>query len=206
MWVVVVSSLVREGRKLSRGCARLVGPVPCVIDWRGKSTKDSLALLGEGVSVGVLVAHHNDSIAVDAELLAETSVARLKVVDLAIELVHSVSVFTDHVSVPLNLQIVSVNVLIVLAALLSRVVDSVLEAGDRLTEGFSSNKHVTGLGNLELVSVLTEESSIGVESINSLMKIRGGWVGWRSRLVATVMLMTLVIVIEMFVEIRSVFS
>lgn len=197
---------MRERRKLSGCLARLFRPVPCVLDWRGKSFKDGLALLGKSVSVGVLVAHHNDSLAVDAELLAEASVARLKVVDLAVELVHSVSVFTDHVSIPLDLQIVSVNVLIVLAAFLSRVVDSVLEAGDRLTEGFSSNKHVTGLGNLELVSVLTEESSIGVKSINSLMKIRGGWVGWGSRLVTTVMLMIRVIVIVMIVEIRSVFS
>lgn len=197
---------MREGRKSSRRWARNVGPVPHEIDWRGKVLEDGCALLGESVSVGVLVAHHNNSIAVDAELLAQASVARLKVVDLAIELVHSVSVFIDHASVIFNLQIVPVNVLVVLAALLSCVVDSVLEAGDRLTEGFGSNKHVTGLGNLELVSVFTEESSISVESINSLMKIRSCWVGWGSSLIATVMRVLVVIVIVMLVEIGSVFT
>ena len=108
--------------------------------------------------------------------------------DLAIELVHSVSVFRDHISVLLNLRVVLENVCVVLAAFLSCVVNAILEAGNRLTKGFSSNKHVASLGDLELISVLAEESSIGVKGINSLMKIWGSRVGRRSRLIATVVL------------------
>ena len=126
--------------------------------------------------------------------------------DLAIELVHSVSVVRDHISVRLNLQVVPVNVLVVLAAFLSCVVNAILEAGNRLTKGFSSNKHVAGLGDLELISVLAEESSIGVKGINSLMKIWGGRVGRRSRLIATVVLVFGITVVKVIVNFGMVFT
>lgn len=175
-----------------RSVARNIWPVPCIIHWLTEILHDLLALLRQSVGVGVLVAHHDNAFTVDAEFETESRVARLKVVHLAIKLVHSVSVFRDLISVPLNLQVVSVNVLVIFTAFLPCVVDAILEAGNRLAKGFSSNKHVASLGNLELISVLTEESSIGVKCIDSMMKIRGGRVGRRSCLVATVMLVLLV--------------
>ena len=61
---------MRERRKRFRSAARNSGPVPCVIDRLSEPAKDCLALLGKLLSVGVLVAHHDDSFAVDAELEA----------------------------------------------------------------------------------------------------------------------------------------
>ena len=206
MWVVVVGLLVRERRQRFRSLARILRPVPCVIDRLTEILHDLLALLGHSVGVGVLMAHHDDTFTVHAELDAESRVASLDVVNLAIEFVHSISVFSDHISVVGNLKVVSVNVLIILAALLPCVVDAILEPGNRLTKGFSSNKHVSGLGNLELISVLAEESSISVKSIDSLMKIRGGRVGRRSCLVAAVVLVIRIVVVEMLIKIRSVFT
>ena len=99
-----------------------------------------------------------------------------------------------------------INVLIVLATFLSCVVDTVLEACDRLAEGFSSNKHISSLGDLELISVLAEKSTIGIESIDSLMKIRCGRVGRRSCLIATIVLVTCISVIVMFVHCGLMFT
>ena len=72
MWVVVGGSVVRERRKRFRSAARNSGPVPCVIDWSREIFQDRRALLGERVSVGILVAHHDDCIAVDGELQAKS--------------------------------------------------------------------------------------------------------------------------------------
>ena len=43
------------------------------------------ALLGELLRVGVLMAHHDESLTVDGELVVELCVAGLEVVDTAVE-------------------------------------------------------------------------------------------------------------------------
>lgn len=114
------------------------------------------------------MAHHNESLTVDSELNVELTVASLKVVDASIKSVESVSVFSDLNSVPSDVLIVVINALVVLSDFVSSVVDAVLEARNGLTEGFGTDEHVTCFGNLELVSVLTEESTVSVESTDSL--------------------------------------
>lgn len=122
------------------------------------------------------MAHHNEGLTVNREFVVELTEARLKVVDASVKSVKSVSVLSDLNSVPGNLLIVVLNALIVRSDLSSGVVDAVLEGANGLTEGFGTNEHVTSLGNLKLVSVLTEESTVGVESTNSLLEVRGSGV------------------------------
>ena len=198
--VVVVGLRVGEGRKRHGAWAIILRPVPGVVDGSGKSANDWLALLGDGLSVGVLVAHHDESLAVDGELVVELTISGLEVVDAAIESVESISVFSDGLSVPGDLLVVVVDGGVVLADLSAGVVDAVLEAGDGLADGLSADEHVAGLGNLELVSVLTEESTVGIESIDSRVEIGSSGVSWRGSAVATVVLMAVIVVVVMIVQ------
>ena len=73
--VVVVGLRVGEGRQGHGAWAVILRPVPSVVDRSGESTNDWLALLGDGLSVGVLVAHHDESLAVDGELVVELTIS-----------------------------------------------------------------------------------------------------------------------------------
>lgn len=123
------------------------------------------------------MAHHDESFTVDGELVVEITVTGLEVVNTAVKGVKSVSVLSDLLSVPGDLLIVVINSLIILRNLSSGVMNAVLKAGDRLTESLGTNEHVASLSNLELVSVLTEESAVGVESTDCLLEVGGSGVG-----------------------------
>ena len=121
--------------------------------------------------------------------------------DAAIKSVESISVISDGLSVPGDLLVVVVDGGVVLADLSAGVVDAVLEAGDGLADGLSADEHVAGLGNLELISVLTEESTVSVESIDGLVEIGSSRVSWRGSAVTTIVLMGVIVVVEMIVQI-----
>ena len=185
--LLVVGKRVVEGREGVEAWAVRIGPVPLLGNRSSKSTNDGDALIGDGAGVSVLVAHHDKGLSVDGEEVVELSVARLEVGQTAIELVESVKVLNDLFAVVLNIGVVLVDVTVVVEDVDAGVSDTVLEGSDGLAESLSSDKHVSGLGNLELVSVLTEKGSVNVESIDSVVKIGNGWVRWGSGLGSTVM-------------------
>ena len=80
MWQVV-----GEGRKRSLAWAVDIWEVPVELQWLCKVANDGNALLGELLRVGVLMAHHYESLTVDGELMVKLCVAGLEVVDTAVE-------------------------------------------------------------------------------------------------------------------------
>ena len=54
---------------------------------------------------------------------------------------------------------------------------------------------------MELISVLTEESTVSVESIDGLVEIGSSRVSWRGSAVTTIVLMGVIVVVEMIVQI-----
>jgi hypothetical protein len=65
--VVVVWQRVGEGRKMDWAWAVVLRPVPGVRNGGGQVTNDWLALVRDRVSVGVLLAHHDESLSIDGE-------------------------------------------------------------------------------------------------------------------------------------------
>ena len=200
--LLVVRKCVSEGRKSRSLGAVVLGPVPGVRERSGKTSDDWHALVGDGRSVSILVAHHDDSLTVDGKLVGEVTISVLEVSNLTVESGETGAVLDDLSAVVLDVGVVLINITVVVVDVDSAVSETVLERGNGLADGLSSDKHVTGLGNLELISVLTEESTVGVESINGLVKLGGSRVSWRSGLSSTVMVMSGIVVIV--VSVRSV--
>ena len=60
---------------------------------------------------------------------------------------------------------------IVLLQLETGLLEAVSQASDGLAEGLSADEHVSSLCNLHLISVLTEEGTLGVEVVDSHLKL-----------------------------------
>ena len=198
--VVVVGKRVRERRQGLGAWAVHVWPVPDVGQRCVEDANDWLAFDGDGRSVGVLSAHHDESLSVDGKSSVKRAVASLEVVDFALEIDKSRSVLGNLVSVPLNLLVVLIDEIVVVLDAVPSIVDAVLQGSDGLTDGFSADEHVTGLGNLELVSVLTEQSSVSVERVHGLAEVRGGRVGWGSSRVSSVVVVNRVVVVVVVIQ------
>ena len=69
-----------------------------------------------------------------------------------------------------------------------------------MAERLGTDEHVTSLGNLQLVSVLTEKCAISVECVDGLSEVGSIREGWRSWAVGTVVLMTWIVVIIVVVQ------
>lgn len=80
------------------------------------------------------------------------------------------------------------------------VMDAVLEGSDGLAEGLSTDEHVAGLGDLELVAVLSEEGAVGVEVVDGLLEVGNRGVSRGGGLGATVVVMLGVVVVVVAVE------
>ena len=197
---LVVRFLMGERREDGVRATLVLGEVPSVVDGLGETADHRLALLGDGLSVGVLMAHHHDGFTVDGKLVVELGVATFEVADAAVKDVEGLSVLLDELSVVRDVTVVAVDVLVVVSDGLAGVVDALLETSNGLTESFGTDEHVTGLGNLQLVSVLTEEGAVGIESIDGLGELRGVGVSGGGRLVATVMVMARVVVVVVIVQ------
>lgn len=70
-----------EGRNRSIRRAVVTWELPGVGDRRIEAANDRLALGGNGLCVGVLVAHHDQNFAVEGESVVEGAVAILKATD-----------------------------------------------------------------------------------------------------------------------------
>ena len=127
---VVVRLGMWERRQVVVSVAGLVGPVPREIDRSSQPANDGLALFGDFVGVGVLVAHHDEGLAVDGKLVAEAGVADLEIVHGAIESIKSVPILRDLVSIPGDLLIVHVNLGVVIGHLPVGSVHAVLQVSD----------------------------------------------------------------------------
>ena len=146
------------------------------------------------------MAHHDDSFAIYWKSLVELVVALLQIVDAAIENVELFSVLCNQLSVIRNVLIVDIDVLVIAVNVLSGGLHTLLKTLDSFAKSLSANKHVTGLGNLQLISVLTEQRTVSVERIDSFGELGGiGVSGW-SRLVTTVMVMGVIIIVVMIIE------
>lgn len=103
----------------------------------------------------------------------ELVVALLQIVDAAIENVELFSVLCNQLSVIRNVLIVDIDVLVIAVNVLSGGLHTLLKTLDSFAKSLSANKHVTGLGNLELISVLTEQCTVSVERIDSFGELGG---------------------------------
>jgi len=195
-----------EWRQSGAVAACVLGPVPGEIDRSRQTAEDGLALSGECVSVSVLVAHHDDGLTVDSKLSAQSGVSDLELVHMGVQVVHSFSILTDHASVPVHLLVVGIELLVVLSNLPVSSVHSILQGRDGLSKGLSADKHVTSLGNLKLISMLTEEGSVSIEGVDGFIEIWGSGVGWRGGTVSTVVIVVLIVVIEVVIQAREVLS
>ena len=135
------------------------------------------------------MAHHDDDLSVDGELVVEIVISVLKVVDLAVKGDQSVLVLNDLLSVILDVGVVLIDVLVIHVDVVAHVADAVTEGSNGLTKGLSTDEHVTGLHDLELISVLTEESTMGIEDIDGSAEVGHHWVGGGGSLATTVMVM-----------------
>ena len=61
-----------------------VGEVPAELEWLGKVADDWNALLGQLLSVCVLVAHHDKSFSINRHFSMQLAISSLQVVDSAI--------------------------------------------------------------------------------------------------------------------------
>lgn len=61
-----------------------VGEVPAELEWLGKVADDYIALLGQPISVCVLVAHHDKSFSINRHFSVQLAISSLQVVDSAI--------------------------------------------------------------------------------------------------------------------------
>ena len=198
--LLVVTKWVFEGWEKRESWCIGLGPVPLVVDGPGEATDDRKALIGDAAGEGVLVAQHDEGLSVDTELAVKLSVADLEIVDAVVELVEFSSVRDDLLSVVLDVGVVLVDVTVVVVDVDVGVSDAILKGGDRFTDSLSADKHVAGLGNLELISVLTEEGAVGIEGSDGLLKVGDLGVGGRRGLISTVMKMAGVRVVVMGVE------
>jgi len=99
---LLVAKWVIEGRERRESWCIDIGPVPLVVVGLGEATDERKALIRDSGGIGVLVAHHDDGLSVDGELIVKRVVAYLEVVDAAVELVESPSVINDHDPVVLD--------------------------------------------------------------------------------------------------------
>lgn len=203
---VILSERVAEWRQSDVVATCVLGPVPGEIDGSRQLAKDGLALFGECVSVSVLVAHHDDSLTVDGKLSAQSSVSVLQLVNMGVQAVHSFSIFANHASVPVHLLVVGVELLVVISNMSVSSVHSILKARDRLSKSLSADKHVTGLSNLKLVSMLAEEGSVSVKGVDGFIEVRGSGVGWRGGSISTVVIVGCIIVIEVVIQVGEMLS
>ena len=75
---------MRERRKRRIFSAVGVGEVPAELEWLGKVADDYIALLGQPISVCVLVAHHDKSFFINRHFAAQLAISRIQVVDSAV--------------------------------------------------------------------------------------------------------------------------
>lgn len=208
MVIVVISGdlvlnveVVMEGREGSISGAGHLRPVPGVSNRLGETANDGHALMGEGLGVGVLVAHHDEGLAINGKFLLELRVSALNVVHGGTKSVELVSVLLDLTLVVLNVGVVLIDGCIVLANMDLGVVDAILEGGDGCAEGLSADEHVSGLGDLELVAVLSEEGAVGVEVVNGLLEVGDGRVGRGGGLGTTVVMMLNIVVVVVVIQV-----
>ena len=94
-WLVVVQ-LVVEGGQRSIGSTLVGREVPCEVERSVQSANERLALAGNGLGVGVLVAHHNENLAVDAKFVVKGVVAVLNLTNCVRDAVEVDGVLVDE--------------------------------------------------------------------------------------------------------------
>jgi len=162
---------VVEGRQVGVVRARRRGEVPGEGEGCGQVADHALALVGDLLGVGVLVAHHDQDVAVHCQQFVEGVVTFFDLVDVMLDFrKFFLVVFEDLTGVGQHGQ-VPVDVFIVVLAVGTNVVQTPLDAFERRTQGLCGNEHVGGLANLQLVAVLSEERAFDVKRIDSFTEV-----------------------------------
>ena len=76
-------------------------------------------------------------------------------------------VFSCDASVVIDTVMIDADIFGVVQNVLLRVIYTILQSFDTLTNRISSNQHVSSLANLQSISLFSEKGSINIESIDS---------------------------------------
>ena len=120
--------------------------------------------------------------------------------DAAVKDMKSLPIILNQLSVISNILVIDINILVIAVDILAGGLHTLLKTLDSLTERLSSNQHISCLGNLELISMFTEKSTIRVESIDSLGELGSAGVGRRGGLVTTVVVVLTITIVVMFIK------
>ena len=155
-----------EGRK---GCwwgALCAGEFPGEGQGTRHHAKVGLARVRDGLGISVLHAHHFDCGAIGRHFLSQVRVAVSKSVERSVKDIQLLQVVLSQLVDLLNKSRVNSIVLIGTLELIKAFVYSLSKLGNRLSDSLRSNKHVSGLGSLQLITMLTEQSSFSIEIVN----------------------------------------
>jgi len=125
-----VRQRVVEGWQVGVAWARSLGPGPLVLNGLGKTADDWHAFVRDRGGISVLVAHHDEGLAVYSQVVVKLIVAVLQVVEFAVNRDEFLSVLLDLPSVVIDVGVVLVNVTIVLIDMDTGVVDTVSQGSD----------------------------------------------------------------------------
>ena len=147
------------------------------------------------------MAHLNNNSAINVLFTLEVGIIMFQVVESFSCLLKGPSILLNLVLVVIDVTLVLINIRGVLVAKSLCVLNSVLQVGGRQTKGFGGNEHVGSLGNLELVTVFTEQGSICVEGFDSISDPGHARAGRRSCSIPTVVMMGFITVIVVVVKV-----
>ena len=120
--------------------------------------------------------------------------------DAAVKDMKSLPIILNQLPVISNILVIDINILVIAVNILAGGLHTLLKTLDSLTERLGSNEHISCLGNLELISMFTEKSTIRVESINSLGELGSAGVGRRGGIVTTVVVVLIITIVVMFIK------
>ena len=158
---VPLRNVVVERWKVCRCCTSLLWPLPSVVHWGLEIFKNREALIHKGRCVGILMAHLHDNSTVDVFLVVQVVITFLEGVKSVGSSFKSLCVILNLSLVVVNIACIFFNIRLVLVTEGLGVLNSVLQVCSGESEGLSSDKHIGGLGNLELV-VLSSKESVSV--------------------------------------------
>lgn len=193
---------VVEGRDGSIGRAIVSWEAPSVGDRLKEAANDRLALGGYGLRVGVLVAHHHEYIAVEGELVMELAVASLDSFERRSNVLEFRVVIADQI---LNVAVcfgVVLESLVVFPNVALGSIKTLLQVLDRLAQSLCADEHISSLGHLELITVLSEQCAVWVKSLNGSSQAWNIRIGRRGRGLTSVVAMLRVQVVVAGIELR----
>ena len=107
--LLILWQRVIKGRERRLAVVSQVRPVPTIGNGLLEAANDRNALLWDRFSIGVLVAHHDDSFTINGQLVLQYLIMALKVSNLVENFGESMPVLLDLCSVVLNITVILIN-------------------------------------------------------------------------------------------------